>query len=139
MALIALDVEKAQPGQTAYKLFDRRGLYLLVSPTGSKFWKFKYRSQGIEKKLALGRYPDLGLAQARIACDAARVKVAAGQDPSGEKRLARLTAKWSRATTFAAVAAELFEKAEREKRAPATIIKMRWALDPFPVQEVHNR
>jgi len=54
-------VKSAQPKQTAYKLSDGAGLYLLVKPNGGKYWRLKYRFGGKEKVLAFGTYPDVKL------------------------------------------------------------------------------
>jgi integrase len=129
MALTDTAIKAAKPRDRAYKLADAGGLYLFVTPTGGKLWRLKYRSDGIERKLSLGRYPDMSLAAARQARDAARMKAKAGDDPSALKRRERLAAKLSAATTFDGVAREFIEKAEREGRAPATILKLHWARD----------
>jgi hypothetical protein len=71
-----------QTGKTC-KLSDERGLYLEVSPTGSKWWRLKYRFEGKEKRLALGVYPDVGLKDARDSREAARKLLASGVDPGG--------------------------------------------------------
>lgn len=68
------------------------GLYLLVNPHGSKLWRLKYRIDGVERKLALGAYPDLSLAEARAARDAARKQLAHSIDPNFAKRQARIEA-----------------------------------------------
>ena len=59
---------------------DTLGLFLLVQPSGGKLWRVKYRIDGKEKKLAIGIYPQVGLAEARRRRDAARELVAAGKD-----------------------------------------------------------
>lgn len=69
MALTARQVETARPKEKDYKLSDERGLYLLVKTTGARYWRLKYRIAGKEKKLALGVYPDVSLAEARIKRD----------------------------------------------------------------------
>ena len=56
----------ARPKEKDYKLSDERGLYLLVKTTGARYWRLKYRIAGKEKKLALGVYPDVSLAEVRI-------------------------------------------------------------------------
>jgi len=58
-------VKKAKPEAKAYKMADGGGMYLEVMPTGSKYWRLKYRFGGKEKRLAFGVYPDVSLAQAR--------------------------------------------------------------------------
>ncbi len=70
------------------KLYDERGLFLLISPKGGKWWRFKYLFDGKEKLLSLGTYPDVSLKEARDRRDKARKQVAAGIDP-GEHRKAR--------------------------------------------------
>ena len=77
-------VRNAKPRQSAYKLFDERGLFLLVSPSGARLWRFKYRTHGREKLLALGAYPDVPLKRARDKRDEARRRLADGIDPSVE-------------------------------------------------------
>jgi len=64
------------------KLFDGGGLFLHVTPAGTKSFRFKYRRQGRERLLVLGRFPELGLAEARARRDAAREALAAGLDPA---------------------------------------------------------
>jgi hypothetical protein len=77
----------AKPAAKPYKVFDGRGLYLLVTPAGGRLWRFKYRIRGREKLLALGVYPDVSLAVARDARDDARRLLASGTDPSESRRL----------------------------------------------------
>jgi hypothetical protein len=62
MALSDTKVKNAKPREKAYKLADEKGLFLLVTPKGSKYWRFKYRFNGKEKLLALGVYSDTSLA-----------------------------------------------------------------------------
>ena len=129
MALTDTAVRTAKPRERDYKLADGGGLYLLVTSAGGKLWRLKYRAQGIERKLALGKYPDVTLSAARKARDEARVKAGAGDDPAAAKRRQRAAAKLAAATTFDAVALEYVGKAEREGRAPATIAKLHWARE----------
>jgi len=65
MPLIDTAVRNAKPGVKPAKLFDGRGLFLIVTPTGGKWWRFRYSFDGKEKLLALGTYPDVSLASAR--------------------------------------------------------------------------
>jgi len=127
MALTDTAIRNAKPRERDYKLADGGGLYLLVTTAGGKLWRLKYRTAGIERKLALGKYPGLTLGDARKARDAAKARAQTGDDPAAAKRRARTAAKLSAATTFGAVAEEYIDKAEREGRAPATIAKLRWA------------
>jgi hypothetical protein len=65
MALTDVAVKTAKPREKAYRLYDTGGLYLEVSPAGSKLWRVKYRFDGKEKRLSLGAYPELGLQRQR--------------------------------------------------------------------------
>src|SRR6185503_6114852 len=95
-------IRSARPQERAYKLFDERGLFMLVTPTGGRLWRFRYRLGGVEKLLTLGAYPDVSLKRAREKRDDARKLVADGVDPSA-KRQAERTAQ---ADTFEAIATE---------------------------------
>ena len=101
MALTDTAVKNAKPKEKPYKLGDSGGLFLLVQPSGGKLWRFKYRIDGKEQKLGLGTYPDVSLATARIARDEARKQLAAGADPSFEKKRAKVRAQASAATSSA--------------------------------------
>lgn len=82
MPLTVTSIRKAKPVSKPFKLFDERGLFLLVTPAGGKLWRFKYRFGGKEKLLALGAYPDVSLAVARERREASRKLVATGIDPA---------------------------------------------------------
>jgi len=110
MPLTDTAVRNAKPGEKPIKLFDERGLYLEISPTGGKWWRLKYRFNGKEKRLSLGVYPDVSLKDARTRRDAARKLVADGTDPS-ENRKAQKSARADRAAnSFEVVAREWFAK-----------------------------
>jgi hypothetical protein len=72
------NIKKARPGDKTRKLSDSGGLYLQIEPTGGKLWKYKYRFEGKEKKLALGKYPDVSLQEARERHQDARKLLANG-------------------------------------------------------------
>ena len=92
------------------KLFDERGLYLEVSPSGGRWWRLKYRYEGKEKRLSLGVFPDVSLKDARDRRDAARKLLGDGVDPS-ENRKAQKSAQAERAAnSFEVVAREWFAK-----------------------------
>jgi hypothetical protein len=99
-------IKAAKPKDRAYKLTDGRGLYLIVTPSGSKWWRFRFRFDGREKSLSLGTYPDVSLKQAREKRHEMRSALAAGIDPAARRRAER----YSRGDTFEAVAREWFEK-----------------------------
>lgn len=77
---------QAKGAEKPYKLSDARGLYLYVTPTGFRSWRWKYRFAGKEKRLTFGPYPDITLAEAREQRDDAARELRAGRDPSMEKR-----------------------------------------------------
>ena len=105
MSLTEVAIRAARAAQRPYKVSDEKGLYLLVKPNGARLWRYKYRHAGIEKLLAIGRYPDVSLREARDRRDDARKLVANHVDPSLKKRIERE----GRANTFAAVGEEWLE------------------------------
>lgn len=118
MALTDTAIRNAKPGKTPkgkatakpYKMGDAGGLYLEVAPTGAKYWRFKYRIGGKQKRLSMGVYPDVPLAKARERRDEARKLLADGIDPS-EHRKATKTARADRAAnSFEVVAREWYGK-----------------------------
>lgn len=79
-------VKNAKPKVKAYKLTDGEGMYLLVHPNGSKYWRLNYRFQAKQKTLALGVYPLISLAEAREARNEAKTHIAKGIDPNELKK-----------------------------------------------------
>lgn len=128
MTLSATAVKNAKPGPRERKVSDGKGLYLLVTPSGSKLWRMKFRISGVEKKLSFGAYPEVTLQTARQLRDEARSKIAAGQDPARDRKTAKLTSKLSAVTTFQSVALELITKKEKEGLAQTTLDKLCWLL-----------
>jgi integrase len=110
MALSDTTVRRAKPGEKQRKLFDAHGLYLLLAPTGSRWWRLKYRFAGKEKLLALGSYPEVSLKEARVRCHDARKKLAAGVDPSADRKTTKAALAALGNGNFEAVAREWFEK-----------------------------
>src|ERR1700742_2069273 len=88
MALSDTAIRNAKPADTPQRLFDGGGLYLEVAPSGGKWWRFKYRFGGKEKRISLGVYPEVGLKVARDKRDEARKLLANDIDP-GENRKAK--------------------------------------------------
>ncbi|MDR7344369.1 integrase [Pantoea alhagi] len=109
MPLNARQIDTAKPREKEYKLTDGGGLYLLIKPNGAKYWRLKYRVLGKEKKLSIGVYPDISLADARLKREEARKVVALGGDPSEEKRVEKLAQKASVENNFKAIALEWHE------------------------------
>ena len=109
MPLNARQIETAKPQDKEYKLTDGAGLYLLIKPNGAKYWRLKYRVAGKEKKLSIGVYPDISLAEARLKREEARKIIASGGDPSEQKQVERQAKKINIDNTFKAIALEWHE------------------------------
>jgi integrase len=104
MPLSDVAIRAAKPREKAYKMFDERGLFLLVTTTGSKLWRFKYTFEGREKLLSFGNFPDVPLRVARDKRDEARRTLSAAEpvDPSAKRQAERA----ARADTFGLIAQE---------------------------------
>lgn len=100
----------AKPKDKAYKISDSLGLYLLVSNTGSKLWRMKYRYFGKEKLLSIGQYPLVTLQEAREERDRARKLLASHQDPSLLKQEVRRAVAESVSNTFESVSKDWHER-----------------------------
>ena len=110
MPLTDTMIRNAKTPEKPVKLFDGGGLFLLLSPTGSRCWRYKYRIGGKEKLLALGVYPEVTLKEARDKLEKARKMLADGIDP-GEQRKAQKAAGVGKAeNSFEVVAREWFAK-----------------------------
>ena len=110
MRLSTAKIQKATAQKKTVRLFDGRGLYLEIAPTGSRWWRFKYRFAGKEKRISIGVYPDVGLKKARDRRDEMRKLVADGIDPSAARKQQKLMALDAAANTFESVAREWYEK-----------------------------
>jgi integrase len=104
MPLTDTAVKRAKPGPRPMKLSDGKGMYLLVNPTGSKLWRWKYRVLGKEKVMALGAYPDVSIAQARDSLAIARKLLATGVDPVTQRKADRQASLTAAENSFEAVA-----------------------------------
>jgi integrase len=132
-------VRTAKPRERPYKLFDERGLFLFVTPSGGRLWRLKYRMHGREKLISLGAYPDVALRRAREKRDEARKLLADSIDPSAERQERRAAL----LETFEGVAEEWLNLQNRSL-APETIsilgARLKSALYPYlgskPVAEV---
>jgi integrase len=128
MPLTDTAVRQAKPKEKDYKLSDEKGLFLLVKTNGSKYWRLKYRYLGSEKLLALGVYPDVKLAVARLKANEARQHLLDGVDP-GELRKIKKAAKYEAAeNSFRAVGLEWFSK-QKLKWSDAHSDKTMWMLE----------
>jgi integrase len=128
MPLTDTAIRNLKPREKPYKVSDFDGLFVLVKPSGSRLWQFKYRIGGKEKLLSIGPYPETSLAQARAKRDAARSMVANGVDPSEAKQEQKRRSQVQDRVTFAAQAREYLDKIRREGRADMTMRKLEWLL-----------
>ncbi len=131
-ALTATKVKNAKGREKPYKLTDGQGLFLQVTPSGSKLWRFKYCFGGKEKLLAFGTYPEISLLDARQKRDAARKLVANGIDPSAVRK-AQKAAREQAENSFEVVAREWHERfSPRWTSVHADTIIKRLERDAFP-------
>lgn len=133
--LIDRTIKAAKPREKAYKLADGGGLYLEVTPAGTKLWRMKFKqANGKESRLAFGHYPEVSLADARISRDAARKQMGAGIDPGQAKRLEKLQRTTSASNTFESVAREWHANMlETWQTRTADNIMRRLEVDIFPL------
>lgn len=129
MALTDIQIRNARPVEKVTQISDDRGLYLELHPNGSKLWRFKYRYLGKQNRLSLGRYPDIGLAEARRRRDEARRQLDSGVDPLAERKREKLIAEFNAANSFGDIAKEYIDKEVRQGQAAATTQKNNWLLE----------
>ncbi|MBL8500084.1 MAG: integrase arm-type DNA-binding domain-containing protein [Nitrosomonas sp.] len=110
MPLTDTAIRNIKPGVKSIKLFDERGLYLEVSPSGGKWWRLKYRFDNKEKRISLGVYPDISLKDARDRRDEARKLLANGVDPSENRKAIKSTRMDRAANSIEVVGREWFAK-----------------------------
>jgi hypothetical protein len=120
--LTETEIKAAKARQKSYKLSDDRGLHLLITPAGSRLWRFRYSHAGRESMVALGSYPHVSLKRAREERDRLRQVLVDRIDPAAMKRADRAV----QADTFKAIAEEWLS---RQRFEPATLEKARWTFD----------
>ncbi len=128
MALTNVKIKNAKAKEKAYKLYDGLGLFVLVQPSGSKLWNFKYQFLNKEKKLSFGAYPNVSLKEARQLRDEARRTIDGGVDPAREKKKKLAAARLGQENTFKAIGDEYLDRMALDGRASVTIKKSRWLL-----------
>ncbi len=101
-----MQIRSTKPAATAVRLYDERGLYLEVTPSGGRWWRLKYRFNGREKLLSMGTYPDTGLKAAREKRDRARELLGQGVDPSDARRAQKASRSQEVVDSLEAVARE---------------------------------
>ena len=123
MPLTDRELKTLKPKEKPYKLADEKGLYIEVTPSGSKLWRMKYRFEGKEKRLSIGPYPDVSLKTARLKRDEARSNLASGIDPSAKKQAEKYSN--SSTNTFEAVAREWhsIKQAKNSEKHQQTVLR----------------
>lgn len=133
MPLTDTAIRAAKPCKKPIKLSDEKGLYLLLNPSGSRWWRMDYRFSGKRKTLSMGVYPDVGLKEARERRDIARKQLTNDIDPAEHRKLNK-SAKLDRAVnSFEVVAREWFTKhSPNWEPSHADKIIQRLGKDIFP-------
>ena len=133
MKLTDKECKAFEPKEKPYKKSDGFGMYLEVMPSGSKYWRLKYRYNGKEKRLALGVYPDVSLKEARDKREEARRNLAADIDPSFAKKAEKRQSRIDGANTYQAIAGEWIEhNAENWTDRHKKTVLSRLERDVFP-------
>lgn len=140
MALTELAIKQAKPKEKAYRMADGGGLNLEVFPSGSKYWRLRYRHPATKKArvLAIGVYPEVSTSEARKRKQEAKDLLSRGIDPSDHKKVTKAAKAADSANTFESLANEWFLKQE-QTWAPATIKKHRALLDNDLLPYLGNR
>ncbi len=107
-------IRAAKPKPKPFKLYDQKGLYMLVTPSGGRLWRLKYHLHGRERGMALGKYPEVRLPKARQRRDDARKLLADGINPAAARRAEKRAV----GNTLKAIALEFLEKqgCQKDKR-----------------------
>lgn len=133
MSLTDIAIKNAKPREKPYKVSDEKGMYLEVRPNDSYWWRLKYRFGGKEKLLSLGTYPEVTLKEARWKCDAARLLLREGKDPSAERKAEKRTQRLHSQNAFELVAREYIEKyANRWGKSHRHYVQRRLEANIFP-------
>jgi integrase len=126
--------KNAKPKDKIYSLSDCDGMYLEISPNGSKYWRLKYRYAGKQKRIALGVYPEVSLKEAREKRDDIRKIIRNGDDPLIERKKIKIETKENVINSFKNIACEWFEKnksAMAERHAFYVIRRLEANIFPF--------
>ncbi len=133
MLLTNLQVKSAKPKDKQYTLTDGKGLYLLVLPTGGKYWHFRSKVGGKEKRMSFGTYPEISLSDARDKRDEARRQIASGISPSDVRKAQKAARAESDLNSFEVVAREWFQRFSTQWSPSNTEkVKARLEKDLFP-------
>lgn len=138
MSLSEAKARNAKPRPKPYKIADGEGLFLLVTPSGGKYWRMRYFFGGKEKLLALGVYPEVGLADAREKRAQARKVLAAGKDPGESKKDAKRQDQVKRTNVFASLFQEWFQQREGEW-VPSYSVRLRRQIERHILPKLGDR
>ncbi len=127
-----------KPRAKPYKVSDSEGLFVLVTPNGSRLWRCAYRFDGKQKLLTFGKYPDVSLSDARDKLREAKKVLARDEDPAGLKRSVKAEQRAVNATTFELVANEWFEL-NKTKWASSYSVRLRSRLDEDLIPSLGKR
>jgi integrase len=131
--LTDLKLKRAARRDKPYKISDQNGLFVLVSPNGSKLWRLAFRFDGKQQLLALGAYPEVSLREARDKRDDARRLLASGINPAFHRKLEKIQRVTRAANSFESVALEWFAKFSPQwAHGHSSKIKRRLERDVFP-------
>jgi len=112
--LTELGIKKSKSSIKEKKLYDGKGLYLLLHTNGSKYWRVKYRFLSKEKVFSLGVWPNISLTEARKIRNEVKIVLNSGQDPNVVKNNILLNKQVDQLNTFKAVADEWLLIKEKE-------------------------
>ena len=133
MPLTDAAVRSAKPKEKPYKLADERGLFLLVNPSGSKYWRLKFRVDGKEKLLSFGTYPEVRLREARERRDEAKKLMAAGVDPAENRKAQKAARVEEVSNSFEVLCREwLIQRSDTVEPAQTAKTLARMEKDVFP-------
>src|SRR6187401_2408287 len=128
-------VRRAKPAARTQRLFDGGGLYLEITPSGGRLWRYKYRFGGKEKLLSLGTLDQKTLKEARAAHRAARELLASGVDPSVVRKIEKATRNAKAADSFELIAREwhatIHVNKVSEGHAERTLIRLEQDIFPW--------
>lgn len=133
MPLTDTSIRKAKPSAKTRRLYDEKGLYLEISPKGGKWFRFKYRIDGKEKRLSLGTYPEVSLKKARLRRDRLREDIADGIDPGVQRKAVKAAKVALGQNSFEVITLEWFAKnAPNWKSSHSGKVIRRFKADIFP-------
>jgi len=134
MPLSQVKCKNAKPQPRTYRLFDEKGIYLEVTPKGQKWWRFKYRFNGKEKRISLGVFPEIGLKEARDSRDDARQQLRNNVDPSAIRKARKLSNARANDNSFEILAREWHTKQSSVwSQSYADDVLQRMERNAFPI------